>query len=102
MMIASLIYRNIQKRRESELIRLAIEKGQQIPIFSDKVAKYGALKVGLIWIAVAIGWMAMIILESNFDWNGVSIGLIPLFIGIALILGWLIEKNSNGEKRTTA
>ena len=55
-LIGSLIYRNTQKRREAELIRLAIEKGQPLPEFpAHMVSRYGTLKAGLIWSAVGIG-----------------------------------------------
>jgi len=101
-LIGSLIYRNSQKRREAELIRLAIEKGQPVPIFPEKASKYGTLKVALVWLAAGIGWIFMIIVGELLDWIGVSIGIVPIFIGIALLIGWTVEKNANGNGQTAA
>ena len=99
-LIGSLIYRNSQKRREADLIRLAIEKGQPVPEFpAVPVSRFGTLKAGLVWIAVGIGLILWVLFEEIFDWTGVAIGFIPLFIGIALVIGWVIEKNSNGEQQ---
>jgi len=101
-LIGSLIYRNSQKRREAELIRLAIEKGQPVPVFPEKASKYGTLKVALVWLAAGIGWIFMIIVGELLDWIGVSIGIVPIFIGIALLIGWTVEKNANGNGQTAA
>ncbi len=99
-LIGSLIYRNTQKRREAELIRLAIEKGQPVPNFpAGPVSKFGTLKAALVWIAVGIGLILMVIMEDVFGWSGVAIGFIPLLIGFALLIGWNIEKKDS-EKAT--
>ncbi len=92
-LIGSLIYRNTQKRREAELIRLAIEKGQPVPNFpAGPVSKFGTLKAALVWIAVGLGLILMVIMEDVFGWSGVAIGFIPLLIGLALLIGWNSEK----------
>ncbi len=97
-LIGSLIYRNTQRRREAELIRLAIEKGHPAPEFPiTPVSKFGALKAGLIWIGVGIGLILMVLFEEIFGWSGISIGFIPLLVGIALLIGWFVEKNSKSE-----
>ncbi len=92
-LVGSLIYRNTQKRREAELIRLAIEKGQPVPNFpAAPVSKFGTLKAALVWIAVGIGLILMVIMEDIFGWSGVAIGFIPLLVGLALLIGWNVEK----------
>lgn len=101
-LIGSLIYRNSQKRREAELIRLAIEKGQPVPNFPEKGSKYATLKAALVWLGAGIGWILMIIVGEMLDWVGVSIGIVPIFIGIALLIGWMVEKNANGGEQTAA
>lgn len=102
-LIGSLIYRNSQKRREAELIRLAIEKGQPVPNFPAAPAtRFGALKAGLVWIAVGVGLILMVLFEEIFDWTGVAIGFIPLLIGVALVISWYVEKNFNGESHKNA
>jgi len=99
-LIGSLIYRNTQKRREAELIRLAIEKGQPAPNFPDApVSKFGTLKAALVWIAVGVGLILMVIVEDIFGWSGVAIGFIPLLIGLALLIGWNVERK-HSEKAT--
>ena len=95
-LIGSLIYRNGQKKREAELIRIAIEKGQPLPNFQVEPSKYGTLKAALVWIAVGLGLILMVLFEDVFGWSGVAIGFIPILIGIALFIGWSIE---NKEKR---
>jgi hypothetical protein len=95
-LIGSLIYRNTQKRREAELIRLAIEKGQPVPNFpAAPVSKFGTLKAALVWIAVGMGLTLMVIMEDVFGWSGVALGFIPLLIGLALLIGWSIEKKDS-------
>jgi hypothetical protein len=102
-LIGSLIYRNSQKRREAELIRLAIEKGQPVPEFpAVPVSRFGTLKAGLVWIAVGIGLILMVLFEEIFDWTGVAIGFIPLLIGVALLISWTVEKSHNGESQKSA
>ena len=102
-LIGSLIYRNSQKRREAELIRLAIEKGQPVPNFpATPVTRFGALKAGLVWIAVGVGLILMVLFEEIFDWTGIAIGFIPLLIGVALLISWMVEKNFNGDQQKSA
>lgn len=95
-LIGSLIYRNTQKRREAELIRLAIDKGQPVPNFpAASVTKFGTLKAALVWMAVGIGLILMVVMEDIFGWSGVALGFIPLLIGLALLIGWNIEKKDS-------
>jgi putative Mn2+ efflux pump MntP len=101
-LIGSLIYRNSQKRREAELIRLAIEKGQPVPSFPEKASQYATLKIALVWLGGGIGWIFMIIVGEILDWVGVSIGIVPIFIGVALLIGWMMEKKANGNRQSTA
>jgi hypothetical protein len=101
-LIGSLIYRNSQKRREAELIRLAIEKGQPVPSFPEKTSQYATLKIALVWLGGGIGWIFMIIVGEILDWVGVSIGIVPIFIGVALLIGWMMEKKANGNRQSTA
>ena len=93
-LIGSLIYRNSQKRREAELIRLAIEKGQPVPSFPhESASKFGTLKAALVWMAVGLGLIIMVLSDEIFGWTGVAIGAIPLLIGVALLIGWYVERS---------
>ncbi len=89
-LIGLLIAHNSQKKRETDLIRLAIEKGQPIPIFPVTPHKYGTLKAALIWIAVGVGLVILLAMESPSE--GIALGFIPILIGIALLISWILEK----------
>ena len=96
-MVGVLIFNNARKRREAELIRLAIEKGMPVPDFSVKPSYYGTLKAGLVWIAVGIGMVLFVLFESDEGYSGVSLGFIPILIGIALCVSWKLEANHQGK-----
>jgi len=98
--VAVLIANNAKRKREANLLRLAIEKGQQIPQFEmSKPSKTGTLKAALIFLAVGVGFVFMVILEDFFGFGEISIGLIPLLVGVALLISWSVEKNyqQNGK-----
>jgi hypothetical protein len=92
-MIAWLIANNAKKKREAELVRLAIEKGQPLPEFPvQKPSRFGALKASFVWIAVGLGFISVTIFDGVPPWENISIGFIPILVGLALMLGWFIEK----------
>jgi len=98
LLIGLWIYRNAQRRRESELIRFAIEKGQTPPNFpASPISKFSTLKAALVWIGGAVGWILMAIFGELYERSGFAIGLIPLFIGLALLIGWLIERKDTAK-----
>ncbi len=98
--VAVLIANNAKKKRETELFKLAIEKGQEIPNFEmPQSSKYGALKAALIFLAIGVGFLLMVIFENFFGYGEISLGLIPLFIGIALLLSWGIERRLEENKK---
>jgi len=98
--VAVLIANNARKKREMELLRLAIEKGQHIPNFElPQTSKYGTLKAALIFLALGIGFLLMVIFEEFFGYGEISIGLIPLFVGLALLISWNIEKKPEAQNK---
>ena len=98
--VAVLIANNAKKKREAELLKLAIEKGQEIPNFEmPQSSKYGALKAALIFLAIGVGFLLMVIFENFFGYGEISLGLIPLFIGIALLISWGIERRLEEGKK---
>jgi hypothetical protein len=90
-LIGLLIFNNAKKKREAELMKLSVEKGLPIPIFPEKHSIYGTLKAGLIWIAVGIGIILMVAIESEGRMEGVSLGFLPILVGVALIISWKLE-----------
>lgn len=98
--VAVLIANNAKKKREAELLKLAIEKGQEIPNFEmPQSSKYGVLKAALIFLAIGVGFLLMVIFEDFFGYGEISLGLIPLFIGIALLVSWGIERRLEEDKK---
>lgn len=91
-LVALLIFNNAKKKREAEIIRLAIERGQPVPEFPQKINKYSTFKASLIWIAIGLGLALMVLLEGNGDLDGISLGIIPILIGAALLISWSLEK----------
>jgi hypothetical protein len=97
--IAVIIANNARKKREAEIIRLAVEKGQPMPEFRQKSSRYGTLKAGLIWIAVGIGIALMVLIEGEGRVEGISFGIIPLLVGVVLCFVWGLEsKEMDREK----
>ena len=99
-LIAVLIANNARKRREAELIKLAIEKGQPVPTFpASPVCNFASLKAGMIWIAVGLGLVLMIAIESEEGMEGISLGFIPILIGVALCISWILERREKVSDR---
>jgi hypothetical protein len=98
-MIGLLIFHNARKRRETELTRLAIEKGMPVPDFTVRPSYYGTLKAGLVWIAVGIGLVLFVAVESDDGYSGISLGFIPILIGIALCISWKLEAKREEKMR---
>ena len=101
-MIATLIANNAKKKREADLIRLAIEKGIPVPDFTERVSRYGSLKAGLIWIAIGAGFMLMVAFSVDGNKEGMSLGFIPILIGLALCVSWYLEARYQDSKAALA
>jgi hypothetical protein len=90
------LQRNQRERRNHETIRQMIEKGMEIPpniSFGDQTQPLeGApiLRRGLILIGVGLGLGCFFFTIGAEDIAGV--GAIPLFIGLAYVLIWQLEK----------
>jgi hypothetical protein len=91
-----------QKHRRNkilhETVRMMIEKGQPIPpeLLQPQEAERRPrkdLRNGLILVAVGIALLLM-----NFHGNGFPSGsaYIPLLIGVAFLVAWIIESKKNG------
>jgi hypothetical protein len=82
----------IKRKREIEAYKAAIEKG--LPLDGLKLAKspVTTLRSGLVWIAIGIGLFIVILAEGGT--KSLSVSAIPILIGFALILSYLVEKRS--------
>jgi hypothetical protein len=98
-LIGVLIANNGRKKREAELIRLAIEKGMPVPDFTESVSRYGTLKAALIWMAVGVGLVLMVAIENDGRWDGISLGFLPILVGIALCIIWFLESRDQDRRK---
>jgi hypothetical protein len=75
-----------------ETITRLVEKGLPVPpeLLDPPRSQYAGLKGGMVLVAVGIA-LAIFMGEIGSPW---SIGLIPGLMGIALVLGWWIERRS--------
>ena len=94
-------YYQFRKRREvQETIRLAIEKGQELPTEfletitrpKDPPRKDRDLRRGVVLVAVGLGIAALGYFLSSADaMDLVGIGAIPFLIGLAFITLWILR-----------
>lgn len=99
-------YFRFRKRREvQETIRIAIEKGQELPTeFLETISspkeepkKDQDLRRGVVLVAVGLGIGAFGFLVGEDDAVGplMGIGSIPLLIGLALTALWILRTRHN-------
>ena len=86
--------RHATRTEMQQTIRLALEKGQELSpevidqLSGPKKGKNHNLKIGLIWIAVALGFAALGFAVPDDEANRVMVGVaaMPFFIGIAYLV----------------
>lgn len=99
-------YFRFRRRREvQETIRIAIEKGQELPTEfletisspKDRPKKDQDLRRGVVLVAVGLGIGAFGFLVGEADAVGplMGIGSIPLLIGLALTALWILRTRHN-------
>ncbi len=104
--IALITYYRFRRRREvQETIRVAIEKGQELPTeFLETISspksrpkKDQDLRRGVVLIAVGLGIGAFGVLVGEDDAVGplMGIGSIPFLIGLALTALWILRTRHN-------
>ena len=104
--IAWITYYRFRRRREvQETIRVAIEKGQELPTEfletisspKDRPKKDQDLRRGVVLIAVGLGIAAFGVLLGDDDSVRplLSIGSIPFLIGLALTALWILRTRHN-------
>lgn len=104
--IALITYFRFRRRREvQETIRIAIEKGQELPTeFLETISspknrpkKDQDLRRGVVLVAVGLGIGAFGVLVGEDDAVGplMGIGSIPFLIGLALTALWVLRTRHN-------
>lgn len=104
--IALITYYRFRRRREvQETIRVAIEKGQELPTeFLETISspksrpkKDQDLRRGVVLVAVGLGIGAFGVLVGEEDAVGplMGIGSIPFLIGLALTALWILRTRHN-------
>ena len=102
-LIVWMIVYAVSKKRESDIIKLAIEKGQPIPELPvSRRSKSRTLKCALIWMAIGIGVILAILIESGGTLEGAGLGIIPILIGVALWISWIFERRVSPKSDTQA
>jgi len=91
---AIIVYYHSRKLENKERLA-AIEKGIPLPQSQEPPKPYGTLKASLVWIAVGFG---VIIFLGAVGKEAATMGFIPLFIGIALLIYWVIERQGLKKK----
>src|SRR5712691_5657273 len=84
-----LYYKHRRMRLTHETIMALAEKGLPVPpeLLDPPRRSDAGLRGGLVLVALGIG-LAIFLAEVHAPW---SIGLIPGFMGVALLLAWAIE-----------
>jgi hypothetical protein len=92
-------YRNQKEQRNHETLRRMIEKGMEIPpniSFGDTRQETGSpLNTGLKYAGLGLGLIVFFLVMDLSNIAGV--GAIPLFIGLAYVLIWHLEKKKTGN-----
>jgi hypothetical protein len=118
--IAPRYFRSQERQKMAELLRASIERGQPLPqemidAMSSNVRSPGGdmpmaprpspqrdLRVGLVWLGVAIGLSCMGLALSFEDpdvmFPFLGIAAFPGFIGIAFIVMWAIGRDRPAHK----
>jgi uncharacterized protein DUF6249 len=92
-----LYYKHRKLRITHETIARLAEKGLPVPpelLEPPRRGHYSGLRGGLVLLGLGLG-LAIFFWEMGVPW---SIGLIPGLMGVALIIGWSIERKSESKR----
>ena len=87
------LYKNKESVRKHEFYMKALEAGQTIPenYFKEpEKPKSSNLQKGAIWLAVGLGLTILLLVKGDTKESGV--GAIPIFVGVAYLLVYYLEK----------
>jgi len=82
----------IKRKKEIEAYKDAIDKG--LPLADLKLAKspVTTLKSGLIWVAIGVGLFIIILAQGGT--KSLSVSAIPMLVGFALIVSYMVERRA--------
>lgn len=103
--ISGMYFKHQQRRAWADLARLALEKGQPVPVPADRdwddaegrtrkdkpVRQGSDVRRGLIMLAIGAGMFATIRQSDHADSGWYTFAYVPAFIGVALLLNALLE-----------
>ena len=94
-----IVLAGLKKRKlEIEAYKAAIEKGLEVPEFkSMQKSPLSTLKAALIWIAIGVGFGLMMLAEHEY--SGMLFFSIPILIGVALIISYVLEKKEHEKEK---
>ncbi|MCP4581369.1 MAG: hypothetical protein GY839_07100 [candidate division Zixibacteria bacterium] len=102
----ALIFAVLKKRRiEIDAYKAAVEKGLPVPEFKIKTRErspISTLKAALVWIAVGAGLIIPTFLAAfeDGDYGVLAFSTIPIFIGIALVISYVVEKKEREKEKS--
>jgi large-conductance mechanosensitive channel len=81
-----------ESRRKYDLYTKSIEMGQAIPdhFFDAPKERNSALKKGILWLFIGLGFTIYFLINHNYD--GLIVGIVPSFVGIGYLLVHFLDK----------
>lgn len=96
-LIAVFIYGARKRRQKMEIIQVYLDSGKDVPpqVLNTFDNSGGSFRSGLMYTAVGLGIIAAF--NAGNDSSTGALGLIPLFIGIAKLVYWMVEERKYGR-----
>jgi len=104
----ALIFATLKKRKmEIDAYKAAIEKGLPVPEFKIKTgiqSPVSTLKSALVWLAAGTGFGIMMLFVSleERDFTALGFSTIPILIGVALVISYIIEKKEREKEKNNS
>lgn len=91
-----LVFRSRNERTRHETIRLAIEKGVEIPseLLLPSPRRRSDVRRGLVLVSGGFGLLIVLWLTSDPGERSWAIGIFPLMVGLGYLAAWWIERGN--------
>ena len=97
--VAAFWFRFRRYKTLHETLRIMAEKGVPIPPEllnpAEPRRSQRGLRSGLVWLAIGIGAMTYFLIEDHNKW---PLALIPLLVGIAFVVSWVVADRKAARK----